>query len=38
MACTGNARLQGLVTQLDLTGNQYNIALVRFPIYHRHLD
>ncbi|RPD75777.1 MFS general substrate transporter [Lentinus tigrinus ALCF2SS1-7] len=23
----GNARLQGLVTQLDLTGNRYNIAL-----------
>ena len=25
---TGNAKLQGLVTQLDLTGNRYNIALV----------
>ena len=24
----GNAKLQGLVTQLDLTGNRYNIALV----------
>lgn len=24
----GNAKLQGLVTQLDLTGNKYNIALV----------
>ncbi|KAI0649702.1 MFS general substrate transporter [Trametes meyenii] len=25
----GNAKLQGLVTQLDLTGHRYNIALVR---------
>ena len=25
----GNAKLQGLLTQLDLTGNRYNIALVR---------
>ncbi|KAG5636839.1 hypothetical protein H0H81_006632 [Sphagnurus paluster] len=25
----GNAKLQGLTTQLHLTGNQYNIALVR---------
>ncbi|KAI0327048.1 MFS general substrate transporter [Cubamyces sp. BRFM 1775] len=25
----GNAKLQGLVTQLDMTGNRYNIALVR---------
>ena len=25
----GNAKLDGLVTQLDLTGNRYNIALVR---------
>jgi hypothetical protein len=29
----GNARLQGLQTQLDLTGNRYNIALVS-----HHLD
>ncbi|KAF8911838.1 MFS general substrate transporter [Mucidula mucida] len=28
----GNARLQGLVTQLDLTGNKYNIALTMFFI------
>ena len=28
----GNAKLQGLTTQLELTGNKYNIALVRiFP-------
>ena len=26
----GNAKLQGLTTQLDLTGNKYNIALVSF--------
>ncbi|RPD60527.1 MFS general substrate transporter [Lentinus tigrinus ALCF2SS1-6] len=26
----GNARLQGLVTQLDLTGNRYNIALTLY--------
>ena len=26
----GNAKLEGLVTQLDLTGNRYNIALVGF--------
>ena len=25
----GNAKLQGLLTQLDLTGNRYNIALAR---------
>lgn len=25
----GNAKLDGLLTQLDLTGNRYNIALVR---------
>ena len=25
----GNARLDGLLTQLNLTGNKYNIALVR---------
>ena len=25
----GNAKLQGLTTQLNLTGNKYNIALVR---------
>ncbi|KAH9835021.1 uncharacterized protein C8Q71DRAFT_137660 [Rhodofomes roseus] len=28
----GNARLQGLTTQLDLTGNRYNIALTMFYI------
>jgi len=28
----GNARLQGLETQLDLTGNRYNIALTLFFI------
>ncbi|KAI9449179.1 MFS general substrate transporter [Lactarius psammicola] len=28
----GNAKLQGLVTQLDLTGNKYNIALTMFFI------
>ena len=26
---TGNAKIQGLTTQLDLTGNRYNLALVR---------
>ncbi|RDX52245.1 MFS general substrate transporter [Lentinus brumalis] len=26
----GNAKLQGLVTQLDLTGNRYNIALTMY--------
>lgn len=26
----GNAKLQGLVTQLHLTGNRYNIALVSY--------
>ncbi|KAK7685745.1 hypothetical protein QCA50_011091 [Cerrena zonata] len=26
----GNAKLQGLVTQLDLTGNKYNIALTMY--------
>ena len=25
---SGNAKLQGLTTQLDLTGHRYNIALV----------
>jgi hypothetical protein len=25
----GNAKLEGLVVQLDLTGNRFNIALVR---------
>ena len=25
----GNAKLDGLLTQLDLTGNRYSIALVR---------
>lgn len=25
----GNAKLQGLTTQLNLTGNKYNVALVR---------
>ncbi len=29
---SGNAKLQGLVTQLDLTGNRYNIALVSYPL------
>ncbi|KAG0692234.1 MFS general substrate transporter [Suillus ampliporus] len=28
----GNAKLDGLVTQLDLTGNRYNIALTMFYI------
>ncbi|KDR81104.1 hypothetical protein GALMADRAFT_222657 [Galerina marginata CBS 339.88] len=28
----GNAKLQGLVTQLDLTGNRYNIALTMYFI------
>ncbi|KII85303.1 hypothetical protein PLICRDRAFT_116666 [Plicaturopsis crispa FD-325 SS-3] len=28
----GNAKLEGLLTQLDLTGNKYNIALVR-PLF-----
>ena len=28
---SGNAKLQGLTTQLDLTGNKYNIALVCAP-------
>ncbi|KAH9029003.1 MFS general substrate transporter [Lactarius pseudohatsudake] len=28
----GNAKLQGLVTQLDLTGNKYNIALTMYFI------
>ncbi|KAH9919553.1 MFS general substrate transporter [Fomitopsis serialis] len=28
----GNAKLQGLMTQLDLTGNRYNIALTFFYI------
>ena len=27
-AVTGNAKLQGLTTQLNLTGDKYNIALV----------
>ena len=30
--CLGNAKLQGLITQLDLTGNRYNIVLVRGDI------
>ena len=30
---SGNAKLQGLVTELELTGNRYNIALVRLPVY-----
>lgn len=29
----GNAKIQGLVEQLDLTGNRYNIALVRSSIF-----
>ncbi|KAG0694934.1 MFS general substrate transporter [Suillus ampliporus] len=28
----GNAKLEGLVTQLDLTGNKFNIALLMFHI------
>lgn len=28
--CIGNAKLQGLLTQLDLTGQKYNIALVSY--------
>ncbi|OAX32847.1 MFS general substrate transporter [Rhizopogon vinicolor AM-OR11-026] len=28
----GNAKLEGLITQLDLTGNKYNIALTMFFI------
>jgi len=28
----GNAKLEGLTTQLDLTGNKYNIALIMFFI------
>ncbi|KZT63330.1 hypothetical protein DAEQUDRAFT_770719 [Daedalea quercina L-15889] len=28
----GNAKLEGLMTQLDLTGNRYNIALTMFYI------
>ncbi|KAG2040562.1 MFS general substrate transporter [Suillus americanus] len=28
----GNAKLEGLVTQLDLTGNRFNIALIMFII------
>lgn len=30
----GNAKLAGLVTQLGLVGNQYNIALVCSHIYY----
>lgn len=30
----GNAKLQGLLTQLDLTGTRYNIALVSSPEDH----
>lgn len=26
----GNAKLDGLLTELDLTGNRYDIALVRY--------
>ena len=33
---TGNAKLQGLITQLDLTGNKFNIALVRRLTSSRH--
>lgn len=28
LKCLGNAKLQGLLTQLNLTGDQYNVALV----------
>ncbi|KAH0838727.1 MFS general substrate transporter [Lanmaoa asiatica] len=33
----GNAKLDGLLTQLHLTGNKYNIALVRHSSLYRHL-
>lgn len=32
----GNAKLEGLVIQLDLTGNRFNIALVRNPWFRVH--
>ncbi|KAF8884550.1 MFS general substrate transporter [Gymnopilus junonius] len=32
LAILGNAKLQGLATQLDLTGNRYNIALTMYFI------
>lgn len=32
MVTAGNAKLAGLVDQLHLVGNQYNIALVSVPI------
>ena len=34
----GNAKLQGLLTQLDLTGNKYNIALVRTSHFSFHMS
>ncbi|KAJ8474823.1 hypothetical protein ONZ51_g6965 [Trametes cubensis] len=30
----GNAKLQGLITQLDLTGNRYNIVLTMFYLFY----
>ena len=33
----GNAKLEGLVTQLNLTGNKYNIVLVRWPFAKRQI-
>ena len=29
----GNAKLEGLTTQLNLTGNTYNVALVRMKAH-----
>ena len=34
----GNAKIQGLTTQLDLTGNKYNIALVSIQTFVCHGD
>jgi hypothetical protein len=34
-AWSGNAKLQGLTTQLNLTGHEYNIALVRSGDFHK---
>ncbi|EIW53164.1 MFS general substrate transporter [Trametes versicolor FP-101664 SS1] len=33
----GNAKLQGLLTQLNLTGDQYNVALVMTRVWNRSL-
>ena len=30
---SGNAKLEGMVTQLDLTGNRYNAVLVMMDFY-----